>query len=126
MEKSIDYVDLVQQAQLGDKDCMNRLAEAVREPLYAYVYRYTLADDLSHDIVQESILKMLEALGQLREAEQFWPWLYKIALNKIHLHHRKEEQHHRSISTKKWSGRPTRPAYVNLLRLPDVARPSGA
>ena len=92
MEEIIDYVGLVQQAQLGDKDCLNRLAEAVRERLYAYVYRYTLADDLTHDIVQESILKMLEALGELREAGQFWPWLYKIALNNIRLHHRKEQQ----------------------------------
>ena len=93
MEKIIDYVGLVQQAQLGDKESLNRLAEAVRERLYAYVYRYTLADDLTGDIVQESILKMLEALGELREADQFWPWLNKIALNKIRLHHRKEQQH---------------------------------
>jgi RNA polymerase sigma-70 factor (ECF subfamily) len=93
MEESIDYVGLVHQAQLGDKECLNRLAEVVRERLYAYVYRYTLADDLTHDIVQESILRMLEALSELREADQFWPWLYKIALNKIRHHHRKEQQH---------------------------------
>ncbi len=93
MEKSIDYVGLVQKAQLGDKECLNRLAEAVRERLYAYVYRYTLADDLTNDIVQETILKMFEALGELREAEQFWPWLHKIALNKIRLHHRNKQQH---------------------------------
>ena len=92
MEESIDYAGLVQKAQLGDKECLNRLAEAVRERLYAYVYRYTLADDLTGDIVQESILKMLEAIGELREAEQFWPWLYKIALNKIRHHHRKSEE----------------------------------
>lgn len=97
MENSIDYIKLVQQSQLGDKDCLNRLAEAVRERLYSYVYRHTLADDLTHDIVQESILKMLESLGKLRESEQFWPWLYKIALNKIRLHHR-NAQHHRTIS----------------------------
>jgi RNA polymerase sigma-70 factor (ECF subfamily) len=97
MKESIDYVGLVQKAQLGDKECLNRLAEAVRERLYAYVYRYTLADDLTGDIVQESILKMLEALGELREADQFWPWLCKIAFNKIRLYHRKEQQH-RKIS----------------------------
>src|SRR3989339_1006027 len=97
MEKSIDYVELAKQAQLGDKECLNRLAEAVRERLYSYVYRYTLADDLTNDIVQESILKMLETLGELREAEQFWPWLYKIALNKIRLHHR-NRQNHRTVS----------------------------
>lgn len=93
MEKSVDYVGLVEKAQLGDKECLSRLAEAARERLYSYVYRYTLADDLTNDIVQESILKMLEAIGELREAEKFWPWLYKIALNIIHHQHRKEGHH---------------------------------
>jgi len=93
MEKSVDYVGLVEKAQLGDKECLGRLAEAARERLYSYVYRYTLADDLTNDIVQESILKMLEAIGELREVEKFWPWLYKIALNKIHLQHRNEGHH---------------------------------
>jgi RNA polymerase sigma-70 factor (ECF subfamily) len=97
MEKSIDYVKLVEQAQHGDKECLDRLAEAVRERLYTYVYRHTLADDLTNDIVQESILKMLEALGELRESEQFWPWLYKIVLNKIRLYYR-TEQNHKTIS----------------------------
>jgi len=86
MENGNDYRRLVQQSQLGDKDSLNRLAEAVRVRLYSYIYRCTLAEDISHDIVQESILKMLESLGDLRQVDQFWPWLYKIALNKIHSH----------------------------------------
>ena len=90
MEKNSDYVQLVTQAQLGDKECLNRLAEEVRERLYTYVYRYTLSDELTEDIVQESILKMLEVLNELKEADRFWPWLFKIALNKIFSHRRAE------------------------------------
>ena len=92
MEKNIDYVQLVTQAQLGDKECLNRLAEEVRERLYAYVYRYTLSDELTEDIVQESILKMLEVLNELKEADRFWPWLFKIALNKVFGHRRAEHK----------------------------------
>ena len=92
MEKNIDYVKLVTQAQLGDKECLNRLAEAAGERLYTYVYRYTLSDELTEDIVQESILKMLEVLNELKEADRFWPWLFKIALNKIFSHHRAEHK----------------------------------
>jgi RNA polymerase sigma-70 factor (ECF subfamily) len=92
MEKNSDYVQLVTQAQLGDKECMNRLAEAARERLYTYVYRYTLSDELTEDIVQESILKMLEVLNELKEADRFWPWLFKIALNKIFSHRRAEHK----------------------------------
>jgi len=40
---------------------------------------------------------MLEAIDNLKEADQFWPWLYKIALNKIRLRHR-NAQHHRTVS----------------------------
>ncbi len=97
MEKNSDYVQLVTQAQLGDKECLNRLAEAVNERLYTYVYRYTLSDELTEDIVQESILKMLEVLNELKEADRFWPWLFKIALNKI-FGHRRAEHKRRTVS----------------------------
>ncbi len=92
MKTNIDFVRLVQQAQLGDKECLTRLAEAVNERLYSYVYRHTLAADLTQDIVQETILKMIEVLGELKEADRFWPWLFKIALSKIFTHRRAERQ----------------------------------
>jgi len=93
MKTNIDYAELVREAKSGDKESLSRLAEAVRERLYSYIYRCTLDEDLTHDIVQGSLLKMLEALGQLKEIEQFWPWLYKIALNQLRFHHRNEKNH---------------------------------
>ncbi|MGB2807730.1 MAG: sigma-70 family RNA polymerase sigma factor [Sedimentisphaerales bacterium] len=92
MEKNIDHVKLVIQAQLGDKECLDRLAEAARVRLYTYVYRYTLSDELTQDIVQEIILKMLEVLNELKEADRFWPWLFKIALSKILIYRRAEHK----------------------------------
>jgi len=92
MEKNIDYVELVTQAQLGDKESLDRLTVAARERLYTYVYRYTLSYELTQDIVQETILKMLEVLNELKEADRFWPWLFKIALSKILIHRRAEHK----------------------------------
>ena len=97
MEKNIDHVKLVTQAQLGDKESLDRLAEAARVRLYTYVYRYMLSDELTQDIVQEIILKMLEVLNELKEADRFWPWLFKIALSKI-LIHRRAEHKRRTVS----------------------------
>jgi RNA polymerase sigma-70 factor (ECF subfamily) len=97
MEKNVDYVKLVTKAQLGDKESLNRLAEAARVRLYPYVYRYTLSDELTQDIVQEIILKMLEVLNELKEADRFWPWLFKIALSKI-LTNRRAEHKRKNIS----------------------------
>lgn len=78
-----NYVQLVRNAQLGDQDSLHRLAEAARLRLYEYVFRLTLKEDLTQDVVQETMLEMLRVFGKLRQAEKFWPWLCAIAFNKI-------------------------------------------
>ncbi len=90
MDKEPDYIDLLTKAQNGDKKALNQLARTAAERLRVYVYRLTLAEDLTQDIVQETMLEMCRILGKLKSREKFWPWLYGIATNKIHRHHRKE------------------------------------
>ncbi|UCG48100.1 MAG: sigma-70 family RNA polymerase sigma factor [Phycisphaerales bacterium] len=98
MENSADYLGLVRRAQRGDKESLERLTELADERLRVDVYRLTLRDDLTGEIVQESLLEMFKVLGDLKEANKFWPWLYKIALNKLRLHHRKEKRR-REVTT---------------------------
>ncbi|MBN1361466.1 MAG: RNA polymerase sigma factor [Sedimentisphaerales bacterium] len=84
-----DYAELVKKAQLGDRGSLDRLAEAARVRLHEYVFRLTLDEDLTGDILQESILEMLRIFGKLRRAEKFWPWLCGIAFNKVRNHYGK-------------------------------------
>ncbi|MHC4394630.1 MAG: RNA polymerase sigma factor [Planctomycetota bacterium] len=97
MEDTIDYIALVQQSRLGDRESLNRLAKLAGERLRVYVYRLVLDEDATQDIVQESTLEMLKILGKLKKAEKFWPWLYGIAFNKIHRHHRELQRRYRKI-----------------------------
>jgi len=84
---------LVKQAQLGDRECLNRLAEAARVHLREYVLRLTLQEDLTQDIVQESILEMFKVFDKLKNAERFWAWLDGIAFNKIRSHYGRQWRH---------------------------------
>lgn len=84
-----NYVEWVRKAQLGDRHSLDRLAEAARVRLHAYVFRLTLEEDVTQDIVQETILTMLKVLGKLRRAERFWSWIYGIAFNKARNHYGK-------------------------------------
>jgi len=93
MSKNIDYVRLVERAQLGDRQCLERLTELAEERLREDVSRITLNQDVTQDIVQETMLEMLNKLGKLREADRFWKWLTHIAFNKINHHHRKEKRY---------------------------------
>jgi len=97
MDNKDDYVELVKQAQLGDKDVLNQLAELARERLRVYVHRLTLADDVTQDILQETMLEMFKFIDKLKRADRFWPWLFRIAANKVN-HHYKKEQRRRTVS----------------------------
>ncbi len=88
MAKNADFVKLVKQAQLGDSRAVDLLVRAARVRLRTDVYRLTFDHDLTQEIVQESLLEMFRILRDLREPDKFWPWLYKIALNKIRLNYR--------------------------------------
>ena len=88
-----EYVGHVEKAQNGDLESLDLLVQMAREPLRAYVFRITLQEDLAQDIVQETLLEMFKVIGKLNKADRFWPWLCKIALNKVHRHFRTEKRH---------------------------------
>ena len=89
MSYRTDDIELVKRAQLGEKDSLDRLAEAARVRLHEYVLRLTLSEDLTQDIVQETILEMLRIFSKLKRAESFWGWLHGIAFNKVRGHYGK-------------------------------------
>ena len=97
MDDNAIYIELVEKAQLGDKDSLNRLAEAVKVRLRWYVQRLTLQEDLTEDIVQETITEMFKVFEKLKKTELFWPWLYGIAFNKVSSHYGRQWRH-RTVS----------------------------
>lgn len=87
MNGNVDYVDLVEKARLGDEESMNRLATLGRESLRRYVFRLTLDEALTQDIIQEVLLEMFKILGKLKKSESFLSWLNGIAFNRIRQHY---------------------------------------
>ncbi|MCD6393011.1 MAG: sigma-70 family RNA polymerase sigma factor [Planctomycetes bacterium] len=87
MDGNFDYIELVEKARLGDDKSMNRLAESARESLRRYVFRLTLDEAVTQDIVQEVMLEMFKVLGKLKKAERFTAWLNGIAFNRVRRHY---------------------------------------
>lgn len=88
-----EHAELIKKAQLGDRECLSRLAEVARVHLREYVLRLTLQEDLTEDIVQESILEMFKVFDKLKKADRFWAWLHGIAFNKIRSHYGRQWRH---------------------------------
>jgi RNA polymerase sigma-70 factor (ECF subfamily) len=93
MNTSTDYIELVKKAQLGDRQCLNRLAEAARLHLSRYVQRLTLEQEVTDDIVQESVLEMFKVFGKLKKTDRFWYWLDGIAFNKVRSYYGRRWRH---------------------------------
>ena len=91
-----DLLELVKQVTAGGTEQMDELVKLVQPRLRAYVLRCTLNEDLTEDIVQETMLQLLVSLKTLKNPERFWPWLYKVASNKI-INHFRREKHRASM-----------------------------
>ncbi|MHC4728432.1 MAG: RNA polymerase sigma factor, partial [Planctomycetota bacterium] len=100
MEEVNIPIELISQAQLGNKDSLDRLVSIVWAPLKSYIYRRTLDDNLTEDIVQESIIELIKMIGRLQRKDRFWPWLCKIALNKIRIYNRSERRKKTALMSK--------------------------
>jgi len=73
-----------------DSGFMDQLVHQVQPRLRAYILRCTLNPDLADDILQETMLQMVKSLKSLQDRTHFWPWLYRVASNKIAAHFRRE------------------------------------
>ncbi|MFC1633226.1 RNA polymerase sigma factor [Planctomycetota bacterium] len=78
---SIQYV--LSQARSGNRTGMERLAVIVWKRLYPVVFRLTWNHDLTEDILQETLLAVVQEVNSLRDMRRFWPWVHRIARNKI-------------------------------------------
>jgi RNA polymerase sigma-70 factor (ECF subfamily) len=70
-------------ARSGNQRSMGRLAVIVWKRLYPFVFRATLRHDVTEDILQETLLTMVQQVASLRESRRFWPWVHRIAWSKI-------------------------------------------
>ena len=88
-----DISGLIESAIAGDQQSMDELIRRVQPRIRAYILRSTLNEDLTEDIVQETMLQLITSLKTLTNITRFWPWLYKIAANKKISHFRKTKNH---------------------------------
>jgi RNA polymerase sigma factor (sigma-70 family) len=87
--ESIHFAELVAASQLGDSKSVDRLVRQVEPRLRAYIYRSTLDRQSIDDLMQETLLKMIKSLHNLKKRESLWPWLFNVASNVINDHFRK-------------------------------------
>jgi RNA polymerase sigma-70 factor, ECF subfamily len=77
-------LDLVQRAQVGDREAFDALATASYHRLYAVARRVLRDSHSAEDAVQEALIRAWRDLRSLREPERFEAWTYRLLVRACH------------------------------------------
>ncbi len=93
-----DISELVSRAQKGDRQSLGLLSGHVRQKVFVYLYRMTLNYHLAEDLVQETVLYMIESLPRLKttSSSSLWAWIYRSAWGKFQ-HYIRPQGHRRIV-----------------------------
>ncbi|NIR02113.1 MAG: sigma-70 family RNA polymerase sigma factor, partial [Gemmatimonadales bacterium] len=82
-------VMLVRRAIAGDQEAFGELAERCRPWLYGLCFRLVGDGLTAEDLVQETFVRGIRDLWQLRDETRFRPWLTRVAVNVCRMHLRR-------------------------------------
>jgi RNA polymerase sigma-70 factor (ECF subfamily) len=72
----------------GDPSALTELVKEWEPPLLAYLRRLLPSEDEAWDVLQETWIKAMRGLGDVRDLDAFPPWIYRIARNTAISHFR--------------------------------------
>jgi RNA polymerase sigma-70 factor (ECF subfamily) len=77
-------LDIIRQAQSGDGDAFAQVVQAYRQRIFGTIYRLIGRGQEVEDVGQEVFLRIFQSIGQLREAEFFDTWVYRLTVNTVY------------------------------------------
>ena len=87
----VDF-DVIKRAQSGDSAAFNEVVVAYRKRILGTIARLIARAEDVDDVAQEVFLRLYFSLDQLRTAEVFEPWLYRLTVNASYDYLRKQRR----------------------------------
>ncbi len=85
---------IITKAQQGDRTSMGQLAEVAEARLLTYIFRLTLSQDLTEELCQKTLVKMVQSLEKLEHIDRFWNWLLRHAMGEVQHYYRDQKRRH--------------------------------
>src|SRR5499433_4129457 len=87
----VDF-ELIEKARSGDDGAFNQVVQAYRKRILGTIARLIGHPEDVEDVGQEVFLRLYFSLDQLRSAEVFEPWLYRLTANAAYDYLRKRRR----------------------------------
>src|ERR1700704_3922761 len=88
--------ELIEKARSGDDAAFNLVVKAYRKRILGTIARLIGRPEDVEDVGQEVFLRLYYSLDQLRTAEVFEPWLYRLTVNAAYDYLRRQRRRHES------------------------------
>ncbi len=88
---------LIERARSGDDAAFNQIVLAYRKRVFGTISRLIGRPEDVEDVAQEVFLRLYYSLDQLRAAEVFEPWLYRLTVNAGYDYLRRRKRRHESL-----------------------------
>jgi RNA polymerase sigma-70 factor (ECF subfamily) len=89
---------LIEQSRQGDEEAFGTLVQKYKTKVFNLAYSFMRDRETADDLAQEVFIKVYYALGKFQFKSTFSTWLYRIAVNHIKDHLRKQgKERHVSI-----------------------------
>lgn len=83
---------LIEKAREGDDAAFNQIVQAYRRRILGTVSRLISRREDVEDVAQEVFLRLYYSLDQLKDAEVFEPWLYRLTTNAAYDYLRRQKR----------------------------------
>ena len=84
--------ETIRRAQAGDASAFNEIVHAYKKRILGTIYRLIGYGDDIEDVGQDVFVRLYFSLDQLRTAEVFEPWLYRLTVNAAYDYLRKKRR----------------------------------
>ena len=88
--------ELIESARSGNDTAFNQIVLAYRKRILGTISRLIGRPEDVEDVAQEVFLRLYFSLDQLRTAEVFEPWLYRLTVNAAYDYLRRQRRRHES------------------------------
>jgi RNA polymerase sigma-70 factor (ECF subfamily) len=88
--------ELIESARGGNDAAFNQVVAAYRKRILGTISRLIGRPEDVEDVAQEVFLRLYFSLDQLRTAEVFEPWLYRLTVNAAYDYLRRQKRRHES------------------------------
>jgi RNA polymerase sigma-70 factor, ECF subfamily len=80
-EASHSELQLAKELMAGHPDAFDRFVDLYNAKVFRYSFTMCGQREDAEEVAQETLMKVFESLGQLREPERLKPWVFRIAKN---------------------------------------------